>query len=315
MQTFLPSASFTECARVLDDRRLGKQRVETFQILRALTWPTYGWKNHPAVGMWRGFVPALVLYGLTCCEAWRRRGFTDVTASALLAFTDGEVPVWEDLLAGGRLPPWLGDEAVHASHRAALGAKAPEHYGEHFAVPAPGEDAAYVWPVPAFRRWPLVRTNRELPLDVALDVVAGPDLDDDVLGALADVADGHDAKAAVPDVAAAYRAGVLGSLVTDGRTLFLHAGADLPEHEPAQVHPGTLPHEGDAGTRAASIARPPSDADVAAVLDVARRPSPVEFRRRQQVGMAGFEGIGLVVVDAGYDGDVPSGAPVLRLGR
>ncbi|MDQ1681515.1 MAG: hypothetical protein QOH99_56, partial [Frankiaceae bacterium] len=35
MQTFLPYADFGASARVLDDRRLGKQRVETLQILRA----------------------------------------------------------------------------------------------------------------------------------------------------------------------------------------------------------------------------------------------------------------------------------------
>ena len=59
MQTFLPFPGFAESAMVLDSRRLGKQRVETFQILRALTWPSCGWKKHPAVRMWRGFVPAL----------------------------------------------------------------------------------------------------------------------------------------------------------------------------------------------------------------------------------------------------------------
>ena len=60
MQTFLPYPDDRASAADLDDRRLGKQRVETLQILRALTWRTYGWQNHPAVRMWRGFVPALV---------------------------------------------------------------------------------------------------------------------------------------------------------------------------------------------------------------------------------------------------------------
>ena len=36
MQTFLPFADFAASAAVLDDRRLGKQRVETLQVLRAL---------------------------------------------------------------------------------------------------------------------------------------------------------------------------------------------------------------------------------------------------------------------------------------
>jgi hypothetical protein len=39
VQTFLPFPDFDRTARVLDDRRLGKQRVEALQVLRALTVP------------------------------------------------------------------------------------------------------------------------------------------------------------------------------------------------------------------------------------------------------------------------------------
>ena len=35
MQTFLPVADYTETARLLDNPRLGKQRVECLQVLRA----------------------------------------------------------------------------------------------------------------------------------------------------------------------------------------------------------------------------------------------------------------------------------------
>jgi len=63
MQTFLPYLDFAECARVLDDRRLGKQRVEVLQIARAITVPGYGWRHHPAVRMWRGYEEALGAYG------------------------------------------------------------------------------------------------------------------------------------------------------------------------------------------------------------------------------------------------------------
>ena len=49
MQSFLPIADFTETARILDPRRLGKQRVEALQILRGLIVPGYGWRHHPAV--------------------------------------------------------------------------------------------------------------------------------------------------------------------------------------------------------------------------------------------------------------------------
>ena len=37
MQTFLPYPAFDLSAQVLDRQRLGKQRVETLQVLKALT--------------------------------------------------------------------------------------------------------------------------------------------------------------------------------------------------------------------------------------------------------------------------------------
>src|SRR4051794_41669190 len=92
MQTFLPYADFGASSIALDDRRLGKQRVETFQILRALTWPNYAWKNHPAVRMWRGFVPALVAYGLANCAEWVRRGDSGTLQGPPLALTPRRPP-------------------------------------------------------------------------------------------------------------------------------------------------------------------------------------------------------------------------------
>ncbi|NIR59253.1 MAG: cytoplasmic protein, partial [Gammaproteobacteria bacterium] len=52
-------------------RRLGRQRVEAFQVLRGLTFPGYGWRHHPAVKMWAGYEEALVRYGLEICAVWR----------------------------------------------------------------------------------------------------------------------------------------------------------------------------------------------------------------------------------------------------
>ena len=78
MQTFLPELTFEASASALDYRRLGKQRVETYQILRTLTGKSDSWKNHPAVKMWRGYEKALCAYGLAICEEWRYvRGYKD----------------------------------------------------------------------------------------------------------------------------------------------------------------------------------------------------------------------------------------------
>lgn len=114
MQTFLPYPDLRASCQALDSARLGKQRVETFQILRALTWPVYAWKQHPAVRMWRGFVPGLVAYGVENCEEWVRRGIADAVLPQLLAWSGGERPL------DPALPPWFGLAALHRSHRSAL---------------------------------------------------------------------------------------------------------------------------------------------------------------------------------------------------
>jgi hypothetical protein len=134
MQTFLPYPDFVRTARVLDYRRLGKQRVETKQLILALTQPKYGWKNHPAAKMWVGHVPLLAEYGRVICQEWIDRGYND----SLLPFFSG----FDDVTA---LPPWLGDESVHASHRSNLLRKDMEFYSQWgWTDPI---DLPYVWPV------------------------------------------------------------------------------------------------------------------------------------------------------------------------
>ena len=77
MQTFLPWPDFATSAKALDMRRLGKQRVETLQILKALTDENYGWQHHPATKMWRGYEVGLVNYGVAICAEWITRGYKD----------------------------------------------------------------------------------------------------------------------------------------------------------------------------------------------------------------------------------------------
>lgn len=150
MQTFLPYPDFEATAAVLDDLRLGKQRVETLQIVRALTWPTYGWKHHPAVLMWKGHEEALGAYGVAICREWRQRGRADTCEEKithdLTAAGIRVPPRRQAALARARaLPPWLGDEQVHRSHRAALLRKDPDWYGER--LDDTPTDLEYVWPV------------------------------------------------------------------------------------------------------------------------------------------------------------------------
>lgn len=151
MQTFVPYPDMQRSAEVLDDKRLGKQRVEALQIIRALTYETYGWKHHPAVLMWRGYEEALGAYAKAICDEWTKRGYADTCATTIGAdlTTAGITPVRTERQLGkaDKLPPWWGDDAVHASHRRALLRKDPDHYRQHFEDDALKENDDYVWPV------------------------------------------------------------------------------------------------------------------------------------------------------------------------
>lgn len=150
MQTFLPDPSFDTSARLLDTKRLGKQRVEAMQVLRALTRDPYGWKSHPAVLMWAGYEEALVAYCLAMCEEWSRRGHGDTVATTVVedlrtALGVERVRTQAELAVAGALPPWLGDDRLHRSHRSALVRKEVDFYRPLFDdVP---DDLPYVWPV------------------------------------------------------------------------------------------------------------------------------------------------------------------------
>lgn len=131
MQTFLPYPNFAECARVLDYKRLGKQRVEAWQILQAMKRTTGGWVNHPAVNMWRGYESALKQYGREMCLEWIQRGYNDTMLERFPLDTVIE------------LPNWLGDTRIHLSHQSNLIRKYPEYYESKF--PNVSADLPYYW--------------------------------------------------------------------------------------------------------------------------------------------------------------------------
>ena len=117
MQTFLPYSNYSKSFKVLDYRRLGKQRVEAKQILNVLLdrTTTKGWRNHPIVRMWSGYEPALQLYFNMCVKEWIDRGYNN---NMLL----------EDITEPIIYPHWLGNNSFHSSHRANLLRKDYEFY-------------------------------------------------------------------------------------------------------------------------------------------------------------------------------------------
>lgn len=141
MQTFLPYFDFNETAKSLDRARLGKQRVECKQILSCLLGiGSDAWKNHPAVKMWKGHENALAFYTLAICDEWRRRGYRDSIREWVFK------EVYTRTSQNHEMPPWLGDERLHHSHRSNLFRKDPVHYARAFLGSTYDSTEPYWWP-------------------------------------------------------------------------------------------------------------------------------------------------------------------------
>lgn len=139
MQTFLPYPDFRRSAEVLDYKRLGKQRVECYQILNTLLGNSTGWQNHPAVKMWRHSVLLLILYSKDITREWVSRGYKDTVDEKINNIWEEHtknLPKEELIKIYGNVPIWLGNKQFHDSHKSNLLRKDYEFY------------SAYGWDVP-----------------------------------------------------------------------------------------------------------------------------------------------------------------------
>lgn len=142
MQTFLPYADFSKSAAVLDRQRLGKQRVENLQLMKALLVPGAGWSRHPAALMWKGHESWLFNYHTAICQEWIVvRGYKDTCLEKMGVLIEEN----SELFNVSAAPPWLGSKPFHRSHRSNLVRKDPDHYREFF--PHVPDDLEYVWPL------------------------------------------------------------------------------------------------------------------------------------------------------------------------
>lgn len=147
MQTFVPFTDSVHTARSLDRQRLGKQRVESQQILQTLVGDSSGWANHPAVKMWRGHERFLANYTIDVILEWRSRGYRDTRMPVIIALAE-RFPI-----SSTTPPSWWGDVNVHGSHQASLLRKDRTHYQRVFHMDDEDVDLTladfpgYVWPV------------------------------------------------------------------------------------------------------------------------------------------------------------------------
>lgn len=134
MQTFLPYKSFEKTAASLDSRRLNKQILESYQILNVLSnpSPTAGWRNHPAVKMWRGHEFKLFDYAMVMAVEADMRGIrTEKNLSNLWNLRNANAISW-----GMQFPSWYSNKTmmkrVTTTHKANLFKKEPESYPQFY---------------------------------------------------------------------------------------------------------------------------------------------------------------------------------------
>jgi hypothetical protein len=132
MQTFLPYKDFDLSAKALDNKRLNKQILEGYQILNVLgnPDPRAGWRNHPAVKMWRGHEHALYGYIANMVVEAKIRGIkTENNELNLVSLYIRQSKNW-----GKGMPKWYFNDAIMAkvttTHKANLYRKDPFYYAK-----------------------------------------------------------------------------------------------------------------------------------------------------------------------------------------
>ena len=129
MQTFLPSSDYEHSAQILDNKRLNKQILEGYQILKVLSGASESgaWRNHPAVLMWKESENHLMNYiDHMVYEADWRGIKTDKNVSNLRALKRSFSHMW-----GNKEPVWSKPEHINrviTTHKANLYRKDPIVY-------------------------------------------------------------------------------------------------------------------------------------------------------------------------------------------
>lgn len=140
MQTFITDTNMAISASYLDNKRLGKQRVEALQIFECLIVKETRWKNHPAVQMWKGFEGYLLYdYIIRILNEWELvRKFKNTKC----------IEKWYKYtslvnILNRQKPPWITEKFIEA-HRSNLIRKDPNYYKPLF--PNTQEGLEYIWP-------------------------------------------------------------------------------------------------------------------------------------------------------------------------
>lgn len=152
MQTFFPADQYSFSAEYLDNKRLNKQILECYQILKVLSTSGKAWRNHPAVLMWEGSEHHLYNYVNAMVKEAKHRGIkTENNEANINTLCNQFGKSW-----GYQVPTWYADEEklnrVMATHKANLYRKDPIYYAEFYSSVSSKynkpccEGCLYFWP-------------------------------------------------------------------------------------------------------------------------------------------------------------------------
>lgn len=161
---FIIKPDIYETARMLDNKRLGKQRVEAKQIIEILEDYDSGnleskkaWVNHPATKSWIGFTNHLKVYFNIIVREWINRGFVnnmslydiDETPYNIVPCNfDGKTATYDvSKFDSFSFPFWISFPPFYMSHQAALCRKDPKYYKSLLCSKLnPYLEFGYLWP-------------------------------------------------------------------------------------------------------------------------------------------------------------------------
>uniref|UniRef100_A0A6C0BDP3 Uncharacterized protein n=1 Tax=viral metagenome TaxID=1070528 RepID=A0A6C0BDP3_9ZZZZ len=141
---FIIVPDIQKTAELLDQQRLGKQRVECKQIIDVLErYDTTkvldrGWSSHPATRSWVGYTNHLKVYFNIIVREWIRRGFVnnmdlyqidESLYHVVPCSFDGKSVSYDlSLFNQYSFPFWVSFPPFYMSHQAALCRKNPSYY-------------------------------------------------------------------------------------------------------------------------------------------------------------------------------------------
>ena len=133
---FIPVEDPLAIAKILDSKRLGKQRVEAKQIINIITNKAVSeaWKNHPAVLMWKPYPNELKYYYNIMVKEWINRGYKNN-----MTLYNVKSPI--------HMPWFMYCKPVTLSHQASLLRKNYSHYHKFFKVPTAYMKRLCLWVV------------------------------------------------------------------------------------------------------------------------------------------------------------------------